>query len=192
MHDDYQKYIKPAFIDGEINGKKQKSAQKTLYWDHFPSISNLFKATNGEINQKTAQKIFDQSFMVLSIKVMDKGFDLDCSLKKYLWAISWKIWSKNVTKSNKVVLNEYPSDCDKKRFDKLEIDPILRKIDIWEKTEIVLNDLDEPCRNLLKLWAKGKHQEALKLFPSFESIEMLKQQITISLIKFIEKVKKHL
>ena len=196
MHDDYQKYIKPAFIVGQINGETQKLAQKEIYDDHFPFISKLLMATKSKIIQENPQEIFTQSFIVLAQKAIEEDFKLESCLKKYLWAISWRILFKSVTKKEKTGLNEYPDGWNEERFFS-EIDPVITQMDskkLGRKKIIIdiLNGLDEPCRNLLKFWAEGKsYEEILKLLPSLESIEGAKHQTKATLLRFIRKVKEN-
>ena len=189
MHDDYPKYIEPAFIVGEINGEEQKLAQKKIYNDHFPFISKLLIATKSKIIQKNPQEIFNQSFIVLSQKAIEENFKLNSCLKSYLWAISWRILFKSVTEIEKTGLNEYPDDWNEERFFS-EIDPVIRKTTIKKIVENTLTNLDEPCKKLLESWAKEKeYEEILKLFPSLESIEGAKHQTKAALLRFIRKVK---
>ena len=189
MHPDYKKYIKPAFIDGKINGKEQKLAQKKLYNDHLKSIVKLL-ISKGVNNQEDAKDIFNQAFMILAKNVIDDNFELSSSLKSYLWGIAWRIWFKSISKDNTDELKkEYPDKWNENRF-LSEIDPTIRSIDIWKIVQKILNNLGEPCRGLLKYWAEGKtFKEILKIMPVLKTEANARQKKGRCLEKFIKIVK---
>ena len=189
MHADYEKYIKPAFIDGKINGKEQKLAQKKLYNDHLKSIVKLL-ISKGVNNQEDAKDIFNQAFMVLAKNVIDDNFMLTSSLKSYLWGIAWRIWFKSISKDNTDELKkEYPDKWNENKF-LSEIDPTIRNIDIWKIIQKILNNLGEPCRGLLKYWAEGKtFKEILKLMPVLKTEANARQKKGRCLEKLIKIVK---
>lgn len=79
-----------------INQLKESSSEglEWLYKYYFPSVKGFIMQNSG--TNEDAEDIFQESVLILLMKVNDNAFYLSSSLKTYLFAISRNLWLKKL------------------------------------------------------------------------------------------------
>ncbi|WP_239016404.1 RNA polymerase sigma factor [Sphingobacterium corticibacter] len=118
-----------------------------LYKLHYPYVERMILNNNGSKDQ--AKDVFQEAVMVLYDKVTGQGFVLESKLKTFLYAVSRRLWLKQLGKKSN---NHYSIEQDG-----FEESPDLSE-DLqmhedqerqFEKMESALQVLGEPCQSIL-------------------------------------------
>lgn len=133
-------------IVGIRNGDSR--AISKLYKSFFPPIQHMIMINSG--SEDEAKDIFQDAVMVLYDKLIQGNFELNSKLSTFLYAVSRRLWLKQLTGKGSSA----------KTTDISDLEDILRVEDDIEKHEIMesnfaqmseaLDKLGEPCKTLLK------------------------------------------
>jgi len=158
QHTDYQKYIKPAFLDNPRN----KKVMQEIYQEFFPIISRFLVSKN-ERDEALIKDVFQESLLVVYKCVQKPGFKLTSKFSTFLMGIAFRVWKKSVTKINTTGLtNEIQlKDVSHERLEELQL--ANKKWIIYHRN---INQLGELCQKVIALKNKGKrHAEIASLLP---------------------------
>jgi len=91
------------FLKGLRSGnlKERRFALKKLYSENYNSIFHFIKKNNG--NQSDFEDIFQESIIVLYEKMVQSDFELNCSVKTYLYSIAKNKWMNKLRQRKTVV-----------------------------------------------------------------------------------------
>lgn len=130
-----------------IAGRDNKVIQH-LYKLHFPTIERMILNNSGSKEQ--AQDVFQESVLVLYDKVTQQGFVLECKLKTFLYAVSKRLWLKQLNKKD---VNSSTLDSDMlENIPDIDDDVQLheQKEVLFDRMEDALKLLGEPCQGIIK------------------------------------------
>ncbi len=133
-------------IEGVSKGDSR--AINRIYKSYFPSISRMIVNNNG--SEDEAKDIFQEAVMVLYDKITQQKFELSSKLGTFLYAVSRRLWLKQLTRKGSVASTADISDFE----DLLRVEDDLERHDEIEQRfdhmNIALLQLGEPCQTLLK------------------------------------------
>ncbi|MFD2555882.1 RNA polymerase sigma factor [Sphingobacterium tabacisoli] len=133
-------------VDGVSKGDSK--AINRIYKSYFPSISRMIVNNNG--SEDEAKDIFQEAVMVLYDKITQQKFELSSKLGTFLYAVSRRLWLKQLTRKGSVASTADISDFE----DLLRVEDDLERHDEIEQRfdhmNIALSQLGEPCQTLLK------------------------------------------
>lgn len=145
-------------IDSDIiNGIREGDnlAIEQLYQLHFPPIAKMIINNRG--SREEAQDIFQETVMVLYDKISHENFVLSSKLQTFLYAISKRLWLKQLTRGEAKYRVGLIDDYE----DSLVIEETIEDHEIVEERLLLmegsLNGLGEPCRTILyDFYIRGK------------------------------------
>lgn len=133
-------------VDGLSKGDSK--AINKIYKIYFPLISRMIVNNSG--SEDEAKDIFQEAVMVLYDKITQQKFELSSKLGTFLYAVSRRLWLKQLTRKGNSANTSDISDFE----DLLGIEDDLER---HEETELkfdqmnkALSQLGEPCQTLLK------------------------------------------
>lgn len=119
-----------------------------LYKLYFPPIEKMI--INNQGSREEAQDIFQETVIVLYDKVIHGNFELSSKLKTFLYAVSKRLWLKQLTRG----ASKYHSDLIDDLEDSLAAEEAIEEHTITEANlthmEDALNNLGEPCKTILQ------------------------------------------
>ncbi|SEN37324.1 RNA polymerase sigma factor, sigma-70 family [bacterium A37T11] len=130
-----------------IHGLKQGSSETLdhLYRTYFPMVVKLIRDNSG--TEEDAKDIFQDTVLVLYDRVRQPDFELTSKLKTYLYAVSRRLWLKQLNRNGR--FNDDIADYE----DALAIE---EDLGIHEETdrqyyqmEEALMQLGEPCKSII-------------------------------------------
>lgn len=125
--------------------KKSNVALKQLYKAHYPMVLNLVLSNNG--TEQEAKDIYQEAIIHFYERLQQAEFVLTCKIKTYLYAVSRKLWLKQLVARKKEMRIE-----DEDRF--AGIDEAMAEFESKEKEfnamDESLNQLGEPCKSILE------------------------------------------
>lgn len=123
-------------------------AIQKLYKLHFPVIAKMILNNQGSIEE--AQDIFQETVMVLYDKVNQGNFTLNSKLQTFLYAISKRLWLKQLTRG----ASKYHQDQVDSLEDSLAAEEAIEEHVLTEanlnQMEDALLTLGEPCKTILQ------------------------------------------
>ncbi|WP_437922247.1 RNA polymerase sigma factor [Sphingobacterium sp. LRF_L2] len=132
-------------LSGIRNG--DNLAVQKLYKFHFPPIAKMILNNQGSTEE--AQDIFQETIMVLYDKVMHGNLELSSKLQTFLYAISKRLWLKQLTRGESKFQKDLIDDIE----DSLAADEAIEEHEILESNllhmEKALIELGEPCKTIL-------------------------------------------
>lgn len=139
-------YIDAEIIEGIKLG--DNLAIHKLYQLYYPSISKMI--VNNQGSHEEAQDIFQEAVMVLYDKVTQGNFQLSSRLKTFLYAVSKRLWLKQLTRGE----SKYRKDLIEDHEDSLATEEAIEEHDVLESNllhmEEALAGLGEPCKSILQ------------------------------------------
>lgn len=146
------KYILPAdisdqdIIQGIVDGDNRTISR--IYKLYYPAIARMIINNSG--SEDEAKDIFQESVMVLYNKVTQKKFELNSKLSTFLYAVSRRLWLKQLTRHGSVASNSDISDYE----DILHVEDDLERHQEnelkFDQMNLALQELGEPCKTLIK------------------------------------------
>lgn len=119
-----------------------------MYKLFFPSVAYMI--TNNSGTQEEARDIFQEAVMVLYDKITHQNFELNCKLNTFLYAVSRRLWLKQLSRrghtSNTTDISDF-EDILKVEDDIQQHQELENK---FEQMEEAMNQLGEPCKTLLQ------------------------------------------
>ena len=123
-------------------------ALKQLYKYHYPHVAHMILNNQGSTEE--AQDVFQEAVMVLYTKVSQGDFELTSKLKTFLYAVSRRIWLKQLTRGN----SRYQMDDLSKVSDTLVAEDAIEEHEQLEAKfqhmDEALQNLGEPCKTILE------------------------------------------
>lgn len=119
-----------------------------LYKLFYPTIARMIINNSG--SEDEAKDIFQESVMVLYNRVTENKFELNSKLSTFLFAVSRRLWLKQLTRKGNVASTSDISDFE----DILQIEDDIEKHEEkeskFERMNLALHELGEPCKTLIK------------------------------------------
>ncbi len=138
------KNIEAALVEGMRIGNN--GVLKQIYSLYYPVIESLVIKNHG--SELEAKDVFQESVILLYEKLQQDEFDLRCSIKTFLYAISKRLWLKRWNeKKTKVFDTEIESDSGD--FDEAYL-AFEEQEKRFQSMNIALAQLGEPCTTILK------------------------------------------
>jgi len=135
-----------VIIEGLMRGDSRIISK--MYKLFFPSVAYMI--TNNSGTQEEARDIFQEAVMVLYDKITHQNFELNCKLNTFLYAVSRRLWLKQLSRrghtSNTTDISDF-EDILKVEDDIQQHQELENK---FEQMEEAMNQLGEPCKTLLQ------------------------------------------
>ena len=128
-----------------------REAVKLLYKDTFHYCASFVIKNNGKLED--ARELFQESLFVFIKKTYDPDFQIQHSIKAFLYTVVKNLWLKQLNQKNKGGLDLIVDDPDK-NFVLEDIDELEEKKVLEDKHQRLYEGmklLKEDCRNLLNL-----------------------------------------
>lgn len=171
-----------------INGLKtmDRDILQYIVEEYYPSVYYFVRNNRGR--EEDAEDIFQDTMVVIFDKIRDGDFDLKCSLKTFIYAVSRNIWLKRLIYSSRrkqrlfsetddFMVEECPSaaelDEDEKKF-------------LFQRNFLKLNEV---CRMILELFLEQKSYQYISDrfdLGGVQSARKKKYRCLQSLIRFIK------
>ena len=123
------------------------TAISKLYKFHFPTIRHMIISNSGSDDE--AKDIFQDAVMVLYDKLIQGKFELNSKLSTFLYAVSRRLWLKQLSSKGTSVNSADISDFE----DILKVEDDIERHEVmesnFEQMSIALEQLGEPCKTLL-------------------------------------------
>ncbi|MGO1244894.1 MAG: RNA polymerase sigma factor [Sphingobacterium sp.] len=138
--------IDSAIIQDIRNGNN--TSIDHIYRLYYPPIEKMI--LNNQGSREEAQDIFQETVMVLYDKVTNTNFELSSKLQTFLYAISYRLWLKQLTRGT----SKYKVErIDEQHEDALAADEAAEEHEAMEANfanmEVALDGLGEPCKTIL-------------------------------------------
>lgn len=146
------KYILPTeasdhdIIQGIVIGDNRTINR--IYKLYYPAIARMIINNNG--TEDEAKDIFQESVLVLYNKVTQKQFELSSKLSTFLYAVSRRLWLKQLTRKGSVANSSDISDYEDILQVEDDIDKHQENEAKFDQMNLALEELGEPCKTLLK------------------------------------------
>lgn len=137
------KYTDKEVIDGIRNDNREVLA--FLYRENFHAIAYYIYSNSG--SEQEAKDICQEAVIILYEKLKGDAFELNCSIKTFLYAVCKRLWLKRLHYKSRYVgkLDEY-----EELFSSSEQAEAEEKESDFKRMEASMNKLGEPCRTLLE------------------------------------------
>lgn len=145
--------------------RQDSEAIQALYDDYLPMVCQMVMQNQG--SEEDARDLFQEAVMVLYDKSKDPSFILSCKIKTYLYAVSRRLWLKQLQQKKKKRMEEHLNG------NMLEPVGITEDIKEYEAQEAQFNTmhealekLGEPCKSLLESFYL-KHLSMVEIAENF-------------------------
>ena len=135
-----------AIIQGIIVGDNR--IINRIYKLYYPAIARMIINNNGSDDE--AKDIFQESVMVLYNKVTQQKFELNSKLSTFLYAVSRRLWLKQLTRGGNVANSADISDFEDILHVEDDIEKLQEKENKFDQMNLALQNLGEPCKTLIK------------------------------------------
>lgn len=129
----------------------RKSVEK-IYKDNYATIQSLIINNNG--NGDDARDVFQEAMIVLYEKVKTGGFELNCQLRTYLYAVCRRIWLKKLQQGGRIA--PMVDNLEESVPVEEDLEEHEQKDSHFRLMEKSLNNLGEPCKSLLEAYYLSK------------------------------------
>jgi DNA-directed RNA polymerase specialized sigma24 family protein len=116
-----------------------------------------------------------------------EGFEIRSTIENYLFGVTKNLWFKTIRERKPTIsMDHAPEGLED---DNPEI--LLIESDRKKKLEIILQKMDEKCRQVLTLWAKDMKMQAISKVLNYSSAEVVRKKKHLCLKRLIEIVQLH-
>ena len=136
-------------LTGLANGSDNALTQ--LYRRYFPMVLHLITTNNG--NEDDAKDVYQEALVVLYEKVRAGSFDLHSQLKTYIYAVSRRLWLKQLAQKSRYMVRDIDVDATEATAAGQVSDDLVDHEERNRQFELMtdsLGRLGEPCRTLLE------------------------------------------
>lgn len=119
-----------------------------IYKSFFPSIANMIVSNNGSNDE--AKDVFQEAVMVLYDKITQQQFELNSKLSTFLYAVSRRIWLKQLSRKGHTLNTTDISDFEDILHVEEDIQEHQEIENQFEQMNDAMHQLGEPCQTLLK------------------------------------------
>ena len=140
------KQVKPV-TEAELLQSLQSGDEKALklvYRQHYQTIMNMVLNNGGSLQE--AKDVYQEALIIFYEKLKDDDFELNCSIKTFIYSVSRRLWLKQLQRKSKYT--DDLSDADE--FIQIESEDMEQKEDQYHAMQVALEGLGEPCRSILK------------------------------------------
>lgn len=119
-----------------------------LYRLHYPPVERMVLSNSGSKDQ--AKDIFQETVLVLYDKVTQQGFVLESKLRTFLYAVSRRLWLKQLNKRENSHLSIEQEGYDTASGYEEDIQAYFDQEKQFAKMDEALQLLGEPCQSILR------------------------------------------
>lgn len=130
-------------IESLRNGKSE--SLKEVYRSYFPVIKTLVLRNNG--SEYEAKDVFQESVILLFEKLQQPEFQLTCSIKTFLYAVSRRLWLKKWNEK-KIKVYDTSFEAEPESISGI-VQEFGRQQEDYTRMQNALESLGEPCAALL-------------------------------------------
>lgn len=129
--------------------RKDSEAIQTIYEEHLPMICQMVTQNKG--SEEDARDLFQDAVMVLYDKSKDPDFVLSCTIKTYLYAVSRRLWLKQLyARKKKLPEDPFSGDLSETFSAAEDVREFEKQEQQFKTMEEALIKLGEPCKSLLE------------------------------------------
>lgn len=123
-----------------------RMAVEAIYAANYGIIQHYILQNNG--GEDDAKDIFQEAMMVLYENAKSEGFELNCRISTYLYAVCRRLWLKRLQKAGREEVQI--EDVEDTVFVEADIDMYSGKNTEYLMMEKAMSQVGEPCRSLLE------------------------------------------
>jgi len=147
------KQVLPVTEDEQLRllqlGDEQTLRQ--VYRQHYQTIVNMVLANAGSLQE--AKDIYQETVLIFFEKVRDESFELNCSIKTFIYSVSRRLWLKQLQLKSRLPQGIMDTD---EHID-IPLQEALDREDQYRTLAASLEAIGEPCRSLLKEFYMNNH-----------------------------------
>ena len=151
---------------------KNKDVIRYLYEVSYDQVMKMIIRKNG--SEEDAQDVFQESIMVLFMKVREPNFDLGCTCSTYLFGIAKNKWLNRIR--HKKVQAQVSLEPDFIIDDDFEEEEILLQHEKWKLYKEEFDKLSEACQKLLKLFMENTSMKNIAKIMGYSSEQHAKNR----------------
>lgn len=126
--------------------QNDRKAVEAIYREHYNIIQALVVNNNGTPDD--AKDVFQDAMVILFQKTRTSGFELSCSIRTYLYAISRRLWLKKLAQQSRFTV--IPESGEEVPDLSEDLDSADEGAQQFQNMETALAHLGEPCKTLLE------------------------------------------
>ena len=119
-----------------------------LYKAFYPMIVHMVITNNG--SEIEAKDIYQDAMTVVYERLIDKQFELSCSIKTYVYAVSRNMWLKYLTRHKR--LQGKIENIEQVPYELKELEYKKEEEEMINTLESALEELGQPCKQILELF----------------------------------------
>ncbi|HMV07386.1 MAG TPA: sigma-70 family RNA polymerase sigma factor [Cyclobacteriaceae bacterium] len=126
--------------------KNNQAALGELYKTHYPMAAHLVCSNSG--TEQEAKDVFQDAIIAFYERAQQADFVLTCKIKTYLYAVCRRLWLKRLAEKRRFDVTIAEGDV----FEGLEdeIGEVLESEISFERMQLSLQALGEPCRSIIE------------------------------------------
>ena len=125
--------------------EQDSEAIQVIYNEYLPMVSQMVYQNQG--SEEDSRDLFQDAVMVLYDKAKDPSFVLECKVKTYLYAVSRRLWLKQLHARKKRTEEALKVDIEDSAEDVRDFE---EKEQQFKTMDQALVKLGEPCKSLLE------------------------------------------
>jgi len=154
--------------------EKREDAVSFLYKENKEYCSKYILNNGGSSHD--VDDIYQETLVVFIQQVRTKKFREESSVKTYLYAISRRLWLKELSRNKKIVYSDNPQE-DSEDLNENEAEEMQLMLDRFKRLNFSLEKLGDPCKGIIKQFylLKKSIQEIMNTF-GYNSLASAKNQ----------------
>lgn len=169
----YQKDIEIELAEGIKHGNHL--ALEHVYENCFPVVKKMILSNSG--TESEAQDVFQEAIMVLYDNLQKEDFVLTSSIRTFLYAVSHRMWLKNLTRNTtKNVSLDFSAEEGVEMWD-FALEQHHEQERKFNKLSKALDLLGEPCKSVIvSFYLKDKTMKEISLKMGYSNSDSAKNQ----------------
>lgn len=160
----------PSLLQGLA--RNDKRAVEVIYKDNYNLVQALVINNNG--SAEDAKDIFQETMIVLYEKVQSPAFELNCSIRTFVYSVARRLWLKRLMQQNRFPVADGHEDVVAVDDEVEEHEKRNTEFNMMEKA---MSGLGEPCKSLLEAYyMQKKNMQEIALSFGYTNPENAKNQ----------------
>ncbi len=165
--------------------ERNKVMEELFLNDRLKAISHKFVLNNGG-TPDDAETILCDTIVNFVKNCYKEGFAIRSTVENYFFGVTKNLWFRTIRERRHSSGLEVPEGSEENSPEVLLIDMERR-----HNLELILQKLDEKCREVLLMWARDMKMQAIAKVLNYNSPEVVRKKKHFCLKKLIELANKH-
>ncbi len=165
--------------------ERNKVMEELFLNQRLKAVSHKFVLSNGG-TPDDAETILCDTIVNFVKNCYKEGFEIRSTIENYFFGVTKNLWFRTIRErkhSSGLEVPERPED------DSPEV--LLIDMERRHNLELILQKLDEKCREVLMMWARDMKMQAIAKVLNYNSPEVVRKKKHFCLKKLIELANKH-